>query len=118
MKTVFIISGLLSFSIGMVGIILPILPTTPFLLLTGFFFSKSSDKANNWFLSTRVYQKYLKEFVENKAMTKKQKWTILLFVDVVMIISFISVTSIYLKIIIVVVEIVKYYYFTYHIETI
>ena len=118
MKIIFLSFGLLSFAIGMIGIVLPILPTTPFLLLTGYLLGKSNDRFHNWFLETKVYQKYLKDFSENKEMTKRNKWVLLLGVDVMMIISFITVDSFALKILIVVLEIGKYYYFATQIKTI
>jgi len=104
--------------LGIVGIVLPILPTTPFLLLTGYFLAKSSERLNNWFINTKLYVKYLKDFAEEKSMKRNQKWILLITVDVMMVISFFSVSLLFLKILIVVVEIFKYYYFTFHIKTI
>ena len=110
--------GLLSLGVGIVGIILPVLPTTPFILLTGYFLAKSSDRINDWFLSTTIYQKYLKEFTENREMKRKHKWTLLLTVDLFMLISFITIDSIYVRVLIIVLEAYKYYYFSKHINAV
>ena len=118
MKIIFITLALFSLATGLLGIILPVLPTTPFLLLTGYFLARSSDKLNDMFTSSRLYKKYLKEFVENKSMTKKRKWTLLIFVDVMMIISFILSPFVIVKIVIVILEIGKYFYFIKYIETV
>lgn len=111
MRYLFIISGFLSLGLGTLGILLPILPTTPFLLLTGFLFSKGSTKYQTWFKSTKLYSKYLSNFMENKSMTKKQKWTLLLLVDTMLLISFITIDIFALKIFIVSILIIKHWYF-------
>ena len=64
MKIIYIILGFLSLALGIIGIFLPILPTTPFLLLTLFFFAKGSKRLEQWFLGTSIYQKHLKSFNE------------------------------------------------------
>jgi uncharacterized protein len=48
LKTIFILAGLLCIALGVLGIFTPILPTTPFLLLATYFFSKSSEKLHLW----------------------------------------------------------------------
>lgn len=49
------------------------LPTTPLLLLASFFFARSSERFENWFRSTRLYHKYLENFLERRAMTLPAK---------------------------------------------
>jgi hypothetical protein len=52
---------------------LPLLPTTPFLLLAAVCFMKSSSKAHAWLLSNRWCGEYLKNYRENKGISKRQK---------------------------------------------
>ena len=78
MRILFIILGFIFVGIGVIGIAVPILPTTPFLLLASFFFAKGSKKFHDWFMSTKLYKKHLESFVKSRAMTLKSKLSILL----------------------------------------
>ncbi|WP_020004731.1 YbaN family protein [Brachyspira innocens] len=118
MRVLFIILGFIFVGIGVVGIVVPILPTTPFLLLASFFFAKGSKKFHNWFVSTKLYKKHLESFVKSRAMTLKSKLTILLPVSTMLIITFIFVNNIYARITLVILFISKYLYFFTQIKTI
>lgn len=88
-RIIFIIIGCVSLGIGCVGVVLPILPTVPFFLLTVFCFANSSEKLHNWFINTKMYKKHLDSFVKKKGMTVKTKATILTSVTVIMLFGFI-----------------------------
>lgn len=115
---IYIIIGIMSFALGAVGVILPILPTTPFLLLSSFCFVRGSEKFNSWFTNTKIYKKHLEEFVQKKCMTLRKKVCILLFADTMMMIPFIKVDNLHMRIAIIIVVIIKLYYFTFKIETV
>lgn len=118
MKVILIILGFISMGIGIIGIVTPILPTTPFLLLASFFFAKGSKRFHDWFISTKIYKKYLESFVKSKAMTLKNKFTILFLVSCMLIITFIFVNNLYARIVLVILFIGKYLYFFTQIRTI
>ena len=118
MKTLLIILGFICVAIGAVGIVVPILPTTPFLLLASFFFAKGSKKFHDWFISTKLYKRYLESFVKSRAMTLKGKLTILIPVSCMLIITFIFVDNIYARIVLVILFISKYVYFFTQIRTV
>lgn len=61
---------------GCIGIVLLILPTVPFFLLTVFCFANSSQKLHDWFIGTKRYRKHLEFFVQRKDMTRKAKASI------------------------------------------
>lgn len=117
-KYMYVTAGIIFVILGSIGVILPVLPTTPFLLLASFCFAKGSKRFENWFKSTKLYKKHLESFVNNRAMTLKQKWTLLLFADFMMMFPLIILDSLIVKGIIVIVIICKYYYFFTQIETI
>ena len=83
-KCGFIILGCICLGLGTVGVFLPILPTTPFYLLTVFFFANSSQKLHDWFLGTRLYQKHLDSFVKQRGMLRSTKISIISTVTLLM----------------------------------
>lgn len=117
-RTLLVIAGFLSLGVGLIGVVLPVLPTTPFLLLSSYCFVKGSKRFDRWFKGTKIYKKHLEEFVNTRAMTKKQKWTLLLLADFMMMFPFILVDHIHVKIVILCVAAFKFYYFMFRIDTI
>ena len=83
-KIVFIAAGCICLALGTVGIVLPILPTTPFYLVTAYCFARSSDRLNNWFKGTKLYKKHLESFVQKKGMLPQTKAGILTTVTILM----------------------------------
>ncbi len=117
-KVIWIIIGFLSMGLGMIGVILPVLPTTPFLLLSSFCFAKGSDRFHKWFIGTKLYKKHLDSFVKNKSMTLKTKLTILLPASAMLILVFLAMSNIYGRCFIVFLILFKYIYFFTRIKTI
>lgn len=111
MKILYITLGSVFLAIGILGIVLPVLPTTPFLLLTAFFYAKGSPSFHRWFIQTKIYDKYLSDFVERKAMKRKEKWQLMIFVDIVLILTIILLNNIIVTSILLVIDILKYLYF-------
>lgn len=78
------VTGFISAGLGAVGVLLPILPTTPFLLLAMYAFARSSEKMNRWFLETKLYKKHLAGIASGQGMTLKSKMTVILTVTLLM----------------------------------
>ncbi|WP_117161231.1 YbaN family protein [Paraliobacillus sp. X-1268] len=72
-KIVYIIVGSITLALGTIGIFLPILPTTPLLLLTAFFYLRSSDKLYRWLMHHRIFGAYIYSYVTYKAVSFKTK---------------------------------------------
>lgn len=79
--------GTISFILGAIGVFMPLLPTTPFLLLTGYCYTRSSKRAHDYFVSTNLYTNYVVPFQDNGGLSKKRKVRILAFITLTMGIS-------------------------------
>ena len=90
-KYILLTSGIVSLSIGIVGIILPVLPTTPFLLLSAYLFYKSSEKMHSWLMETRILGEYIYNYQEYKAVKRRIKITSIIILWITLIISMILV---------------------------
>ncbi|MBE2895865.1 YbaN family protein [Pasteurellaceae bacterium HPA106] len=117
MKWLYIFLGFLAVALGLLGAVLPVLPTTPFLLLALYFFAKSSERLHNWFLQTSLYDNYLREFNETRAMTMRAKISILTISGVMMAISFYFMPTIYGRIALILLVLVQYWFFFFWIKT-
>lgn len=73
MKIFLIISGIISLILGIVGILLPLLPTTPFLLLSAFCFARSSEKLHDWLLCHPSFGPAIIDWRENGSISKRNK---------------------------------------------
>ncbi|MGT2912021.1 YbaN family protein [Streptococcus cameli] len=72
-KLLLVIGGWISLGIGVAGIILPIIPTTPLLLLSGYCFAQSSEKFEVWLKQTKIYHFYVADYAETKSISKSRK---------------------------------------------
>lgn len=86
-KSFYFILGLISLILGVIGILLPILPTTPFLLLAGFSFAKSSKKFERKLKNSKLYNFYVGDYAETKSISKKKKKYIIVQIYILMAIS-------------------------------
>lgn len=73
MKILLAILGCIAFALGIVGIFLPLLPTTPFLLLAAALWVRSSPRLYAWLLSHRYFGEYIRNFRENRAIPLRAK---------------------------------------------
>ncbi|MGL5755623.1 MAG: YbaN family protein [Paraclostridium sp.] len=111
-KIMYLIVALIALTLGIIGIFLPLLPTTPLLLLTSFCLLKSSDRLNEKFMKTKVYEKYVKSFREQGGMTLKAKLWLTIPVSILLIFMFIVINNSTMRMIIIAMWIVKVAVFT------
>lgn len=69
----FFVLGTISLVLGAIGIVLPILPTTPFLLLSLACYLRSSTRMTHWILNNKYFGKYIRNYREGKGIPLKTK---------------------------------------------
>lgn len=116
-KILYIMIGCISLGLGIIGVILPILPTVPFVLLAAFCFAKSSEKLDGWFKNTKLY----KDNNMKNGMTKQAKVRIMCSVTLLTSIGFIMMGLkgiVVGNIVLLIVWIFHVVYFTFGVKTV
>ena len=104
--------GTISLAIGIIGIFLPLIPTTPLLLLTSYCYISSSEKLSEKFMNTKIYDKYVRNFHEKGGMTLKGKLMLTIPVSLLLLFMFITIKSPIMRVVIVVMWVTKVVFFT------
>lgn len=104
-KALFIFLGSICTILGVIGIFLPILPTTPFLLLAAWLFVRSSDKLYDWLINHRVLGIYIKSYIKYKGVDRKHKVFAISMIWITILFSITIVEPLFLKILLVVIMI-------------
>ena len=87
-RLLWIILGFIGLGIGAVGVVLPMLPAFPFLLLAAFCFGKSSERLHKWFIGTKLYKNNLESYVKGQGMTLYTKIKVMVTVTLLMAFGF------------------------------
>jgi len=72
-RTIYVFAGTIFLVIGAVGVVIPVLPTTPFLLLATACYVRGSDRLHHWLLNNRVFGKLIRNYKEGKGITFRNK---------------------------------------------
>ena len=92
--------------IGAIGILLPILPTTIFLILASACFIKGSPKANEWLLNNKIFGAYLKNYQDKSGLTVKVKAASITFLWMMILISaFIFTEELFIRLLLIAIAI-------------
>ncbi len=85
--------GSISLSIGLLGLLVPLLPTTPFLLASAFCYLKGSRRMYNWMMGNRVFGRHLRNYHEGRSMEKRAKMVSLSFLWATLLATFLILGS-------------------------
>jgi len=72
-RPLLIIAGTLLVGLGIIGILMPVLPTTPFLLLAAACYARSSQRFYHWLLNNKWFGNYIKNYIQRKGVPLKVK---------------------------------------------
>lgn len=86
-RLMFVALGTLFVAIGIAGILLPVLPTTPFMLLAAACYARASTRFYNWLLNNRVFGPTILEWRRHRSIPYRVKWTAILLMAVTLGIS-------------------------------
>ncbi len=107
LRVLLLISGTLSVTLGLIGVFLPILPTTPFLLLAAFCYAKSSHRFYYWLVNNRLFGKYIKDYREKRGVPLKVKVFAISFLWITILVSaFIIIQNLYISLLLVLIAVV------------
>jgi uncharacterized membrane protein YbaN (DUF454 family) len=105
-KLLYFIGGTISLILGIIGIVLPILPTTPFLLLAAACYARSSEKFYNWLLNNRILGSYIRNYIEGRGMPLKVKiFTISMLWITILISAFLIIQIMWVRFVLIIIAI-------------
>ncbi len=117
-KIFWITLGFISLGVGIIGVILPLLPSFPFLMLTLFSFTRSSERLRTWFVGTKLYKNNLESYVVSRTMTRKTKIRIMITVTALMTFGFVMMKQVPVgRVVLAIVWIFHILYFVFGIKT-
>ncbi len=97
LRTSIFVLGFLSVGLGLIGVILPLLPTTPFILLAAWCFLKSSERTHTWIYTHPVLGKILQAWEKNRSISRPTKVLALIMIIISIISIVLSVDNIWVK---------------------
>lgn len=115
-RSFYIIIGSIVLSLAIIGIFLPVIPTTPLIMASCYCYSKGSRRFYNWLVATSFYKLHAKDFIENKQLPLKKKIGLLAFASTMLLFPLFILEG-FLKLLIIGIYLYLYYYFIFKIKT-
>ena len=105
-RVLLLFAGTLTLILGIIGIVIPILPTTPFLLLSAACFTRSSKKFYNWLMNNKILGFYVRNYREGKGMPLKLKiFTVSLLWFTILLSVFFFISILWVRILLIIIAI-------------
>ncbi len=93
------VAGTISLGLGILGIPLPLLPTTPFLLLSAYCYARSSERFYYWLINHRIFGKHIRNYREHRGTTLRVKtWALILLWLSICFSAFFAVSELWIRI--------------------
>ncbi len=97
-KYLLVAFGSISLFLGIIGIFIPVLPTTPFLLLTSFCYVRSSKRLHDWLINHKIFGRYIYNYITYRAVKKSTKIAAIIFLWISLSVSMLIVGSLHLTV--------------------
>ena len=105
-RALLITAGSISVGLGVLGIVLPVLPTTPFLLLAAWCYARSSTRFYVWLMTHRLWGKYLRDYTSGKGVPLRVKiWALTLLWAAILSSAFLAVEITWVRILLIAIAI-------------
>lgn len=101
LNAIYVVLGFIFLSLGVIGIFLPLLPTTPFIILSAYFFSKGQKRLHNWLLTLPKIGMIINDWEQYGVISKKSK--ILASIMIIVLFSYTLIfvqVNLYIKIVV------------------
>jgi uncharacterized membrane protein YbaN (DUF454 family) len=95
MKHLYNILGMVAVSVGAIGIVIPVLPTTPFILLAAGCFAKGSPRLHTWLSETKYFGSFIRNYRDKTGVPVKDKAVALMFLWTVLTISVVVMSKVF-----------------------
>lgn len=102
-RFILFVAGILCTIFGLLGMVLPVLPTTPFLLLAAICFVQSSSKAYYWLLTNRIFGKFIQDYRKGKGISKRHKLIVITFLWGTIFVSILLISVVWLRILLLII---------------
>ena len=100
LRYLFITFGTIFLGLGVIGVFVPVLPTTPFLLLSAACYVRSSNRLYSWLINHKLFSKFVRDFRESRAISLRNKIISILSMTLMIALSiFIFAEAFYIKLI-------------------
>ena len=79
-RFIWLFVGLSAVGVGAVGVVVPLLPTTPFLLVAAFAFARSSERLTNWLQEHRIFGPLIDNWHRDGSIDRRSKWSAMIVI--------------------------------------